>query len=86
MGDMIKPQELSTPISDVLREWQGKEIVESLGDLIWNDMNEEWAEYMNGPSITAQLCDNRLGKEERRDEKVVDRVTFCCGTGESLSK
>ena len=50
LGDMIKPQELSTPISDILREWQGKEIVESLGDHMWNDMNEEWAEY-NSPAL-----------------------------------
>ena len=34
MGEMIKLKEPSTPISDVLREWQDKEIMESLGDKI----------------------------------------------------
>ena len=45
---MIKLQEQSALISDVLREWQDRETMESLGDQILNQMNEEWAEYMYG--------------------------------------
>ena len=54
-GEMCKLQELSTSVSDVLREWQGKEIMESLGDQTWNDMSEDWAEFMyregNSPGL-----------------------------------
>ena len=35
------------PVSNV-REWLGNEIMESLGDQTWNDLSEEWAEYMYG--------------------------------------
>ena len=45
LGEMFKLQELSTSVS-VLREWQGKEIMESLGDQIWIEMSEELAEYL----------------------------------------
>ena len=45
---MIKLQELSTLISDVLRKWQDKVPMESLGDQIWNEMNKDWAEQMDG--------------------------------------
>ena len=55
LGEVIKLQELSTPISDVLREWQDKEIMESLGDQIWNEMNEEWTEYMCGEGNSPAL-------------------------------
>ena len=34
LEEMIKLQELSTLISDVLRDWQDKETMESLGDQI----------------------------------------------------
>ena len=55
LGEMFKQQELSTPIPDCLREWQRKETMESLGDQIWNDFNEEWAEYVyregNSPAL-----------------------------------
>ena len=54
-GEMIKLQELSTLISDILRQWQDKETMEFFGDQIWNEMNEGWAEYMygggNGPAF-----------------------------------
>ena len=36
-GEMIKLQELSTLISDALRDWQDHETMESLGDQIWNE-------------------------------------------------
>ena len=49
-GEMIKLRELSTLISDILTEWQDKETMESLEDQIWNEMNEEWAEYVYGES------------------------------------
>ena len=45
---VVKQQELSTPISDVLREWQDKETMELLGNQIWNEMNEEKSENMYG--------------------------------------
>ena len=48
LGEMIKLQELSTPISVVLREWQDKETLVWLEDHIWNEMNEEWAEFLYG--------------------------------------
>ena len=50
---MIKLQELSTLIPDVLREWQDKETMESLGDQLWNEMNEEWAEFTLPPEKKA---------------------------------
>ena len=40
--EMIKLQELSSLISDILKEWQDKENMELLGDQMWNEMNEEW--------------------------------------------
>ena len=54
-GEMCKLQELSTSVSDVLREWQGKKIMESLGDQNWNDMSEDWAEFMYGEGNSAGL-------------------------------
>ena len=54
-GEMIKLQELSTLISDILTEWQDKETMESLGDQIWTEMNEEWAEYVYGESNSPAL-------------------------------
>ena len=55
LGEMIKLQELSTLISDVLREWHDKETMESLGDLIRSEMNEEWAEYQYGDANSHAL-------------------------------
>ena len=46
LGEMIRLQELSTLISVVLRVWHDKETMESLGDQIWNEMNEEWAKFL----------------------------------------
>ena len=48
LGEMIKLQEQSALISDVLREWQDRKTMESLGDQMLNEMNEEWAEYVYG--------------------------------------
>ena len=57
--DMIKLQEPSALISDALREWQDMETMESLGDQIWNESNEEWAGYMygegNSPALSKSL-------------------------------
>ena len=47
-GEMMKLQELSTLISDTLKEWQDKEIVDSLGDQVWKGMDEEWTEHFYG--------------------------------------
>ena len=55
LREMFKLQELFAPISDVPREWQGKEIMESLADQIWNATNEEWAEYMYGEENSPAL-------------------------------
>ena len=65
LGEMIKQQEQSTLISDILREWQDKETMESLGDQIWNEMNEEWAEYMHGEGNSPALYKWRLGTLEK---------------------
>ena len=54
LGEMIKLQELSALVFDTLMEWQDKEIVDSLGNQIWNEMNEEWAEMYgegNSPAL-----------------------------------
>ena len=67
LGEMIMLQELSTPISDVLREWQGKEITESLGDQIRNHMNEEWAEYKDGEGNSPALVKIAPGKKKGRE-------------------
>ena len=40
LGQMIKLQELSPLISDILKEWQDKETVDLLGDQVWNEMTE----------------------------------------------
>ena len=55
LGEMIKLQELSTLISDILEEWQDRETTELLGDQIWSEMNEEWAEYMSGEGKSRAL-------------------------------
>ena len=64
LGEKIKLQELSSPISDVLLEWQDKEVMESLGDQIWIEMNEEWAEYMNGEG--KQPSHVKIARERRK--------------------
>ena len=48
LGNMIKLQELSTLISDFLKGWQDKETMDLLGEQVWNEMTEEWAECMYG--------------------------------------
>ena len=54
LGEMIKLQELSTLISDVLRV-AGQRNRGIVWDQIWNEMNEEWAKYMwcegNSPAL-----------------------------------
>ena len=45
-GEMMKLQELSAVISDILKDWQDKEILDLFGDQMWDDMTDEWAEYM----------------------------------------
>ena len=56
LGEMIKLQELSTLISDALRDWQDHETMEWFGDQIWNKKkNEEWAEYMCGEGNSPAL-------------------------------
>ena len=44
-GEVIKLQELSAPISNILK-WQDKETMDLLGDQVWNEMSEEWVEYV----------------------------------------
>ena len=59
LGEMFKLQELCTSVSDVLREWQGNETMESLGDQTWNDISEEWAEFMYNEGkkhLNVQAC------------------------------
>ena len=48
-------------------------------------MNGEWAEFVYGEGKSS-FVKKRTGKEGGRAEKVVDSVTFCCGTGESQMK
>ena len=48
LEEMFKLQELSPSVSGTLKGWEGKEIMESLVDQIWSDMNEEWAEHVHG--------------------------------------
>ena len=49
LQEISKLQGLSTLIFDTLKkEWQDKEIVDSLRDQIWKEMDEEWAEYLYG--------------------------------------
>ena len=48
LGQMFRLQELSKTVSDVLREWLGNEIMEAFGDQTWNDLSEEWAEFLYG--------------------------------------
>ena len=55
LGEMFKLLDLSTLITDALREWQDKEFHGIARDTIWNEMNEEWAEYMYGESNSPAL-------------------------------
>ena len=47
-GEKIKLQELSSLISD-------KETMESLRGQIWNEINEEWAEFLYGEGSSPAL-------------------------------
>ena len=49
--------------------------MESLGDQIWSDVNDEWAEYVHGEGNSPALQQSSEN-EEKRDEKMVERVTF----------
>ena len=55
LGEMMKRQGLSTLIFDTLKEWQDEEIVDTLGDQIWKEVDEEWAEYMYGEGNSPEL-------------------------------
>ena len=46
--EMVKLQELSTSVSDVLREWLDDQILAPVGEQTWTDMSEEWTELMHG--------------------------------------
>ena len=48
LGEMVKLQELSTYVSDVLREWLDDQILAPVGEQTWTDMSEEWTELMHG--------------------------------------
>ena len=54
LGEMIKLQELSAVISDILKEWQDKETLDLI-DQVWDDMTEQWAEYMCGEGNSPAL-------------------------------
>ena len=42
LGEMVKLQELSTSVSDVLREWLDDQILAPVGEQTWTYMSEEW--------------------------------------------
>ena len=46
LGEMTKLPELSALISDILKEWQDKETLDLIGDQVWDDLTEEWAEFI----------------------------------------
>ena len=48
LAGMIKLQEPSALISDNLKEWQEVEALDLIGNQVWENMTEEWAEYMYG--------------------------------------
>ena len=39
---------LSSLRSVKLREWQDKETLDEIGNQVWDDMTEEWTEYVYG--------------------------------------
>ena len=55
LGKMIKFQKVFALISDNLKELQDKETLELIGDQVWDDMTEEWAEYMYGEGNSPAL-------------------------------
>ena len=55
LGEMFKLQELSTSVSDALREWQGNEIMESPGYQTWNAMSEKWVQFKCGEGNSPAL-------------------------------
>ena len=48
-------QELSTLIYDILKECLYKETMDLLGNQVWNDMTEEWVEFLCGESNSPSL-------------------------------
>ena len=55
LEEMIKLQELSALMSDNLKEWQDMETLDLIGDQVWDDMTEEWAELMYGEGNSPAL-------------------------------
>ena len=53
LGEMIKLQDKS--ISDILKECQDKEAMDLLGDQVWKETAEEWAEYVYGEGNSPAL-------------------------------
>ena len=77
LGEMIKLQELSTLISDILKAWEDKETMDLIGDQVWDDMTDEWAEFLYGEGNCPALPGWRI----RRTEKVDDRVANALWNG-----
>ena len=59
---MVKLYELSSTVCAVLQEWLDDQILDSLGDQTWNNMSEEWIEFMHG---TARQWQVGRDKEEK---------------------
>ena len=55
LGEMIKLQEPSMLISDILKEWQDKETMDLIGDQVRDDMTEEWAACVYGEGNSPAL-------------------------------
>ena len=53
--DTVKLYELSSTLYDVLQGWLGNESIELLGDQTWDDMSEEWSEFMYGEGNSPAL-------------------------------
>ena len=60
--------------------------MESLGDQIWNEMNDQWAEYVYGEGNSPALVKVTLERRKKGPRMWLTGSHMRCGTGESLSK
>ena len=65
-GEMLKLQEPSTSVSDVLREWLDDQILDSVGDQTWTDMRPR---SCTAPQRTSKAAKgSERGKKERNKD------------------
>ena len=47
LGEMMVPQGVSVLMSVRVKEWQYKDILNDIDDVMWEDLSEDWQKYVS---------------------------------------